>query len=463
MSFTEFCCRSGGSNLNAGTRTGNTTEPGTSADLTYASGNWVQSTRVFTVASGDPVADGVAVGDWVSVYADGATVTGYIGRVTARTSTTITISSTAIGGTAPTDGTGNRTVKVGGAWKGPNGAENFPFGLATATMTNSSTHPPRVNLKDDAQYDVTASIAHTLNGVTFQGYTSAYGDLGKATIDAGGNAVVILNMTGQRMSLIDLIVANNGSSGTNAGISNGGSNGVHCIRCVAHGIRGTGIICERAIECEAYDCNKSNSANLAGINAGEFAIRCISHDNTSGTNAHGFADNGYHFNCIADSNAGSNYKRVGSAEYGLVNCDSYNPGVDHYDAGSSLSGVSFLANNNFIKAAAGYGIHGYGMGYPIIAINNAYGAGTMANASGNTTGGDVNETGAINYAANVTPWIDPDNGDFRINLATAKGAGRGAFTQTAASYAGTIGYPDIGAAQHLESGGGATARRTVQV
>jgi hypothetical protein len=31
MAFTNFCCRSGGSNLNAGTLTGDTTEPGTSA------------------------------------------------------------------------------------------------------------------------------------------------------------------------------------------------------------------------------------------------------------------------------------------------------------------------------------------------------------------------------------------------------------------------------------------------
>lgn len=67
-SFTEFCCRSGGSNLNAGTRTGNTTVPGTSANFTYASGSWVSGTGVFTVASGNPQSDGVAVGDFVSVY-----------------------------------------------------------------------------------------------------------------------------------------------------------------------------------------------------------------------------------------------------------------------------------------------------------------------------------------------------------------------------------------------------------
>jgi hypothetical protein len=66
----------------------------------------------------------------------------------------------------------------------------------------------------------------------------------------------------------------------------------------------------------------------------------------------------------------------------------------------------------------------------------------------------VIESGTVTYANDVTPWVDPANGDFRINLAAAKGAGRGTFTQTAASYTGTIGYPDIGAAQHLEASAG---------
>jgi hypothetical protein len=62
--------------------------------------------------------------------------------------------------------------------------------------------------------------------------------------------------------------------------------------------------------------------------------------------------------------------------------------------------------------------------------------------------------GSVTYATDVTPWVDPTNGDFRINLAAAKGTGRGTFTQTASSYAGTVGYPDIGAAQSTGGGSG---------
>ncbi len=88
-------------------------------------------------------------------------------------------------------------------------------------------------------------------------------------------------------------------------------------------------------------------------------------------------------------------------------------------------------------------------------MNCGYGAGTQANTSGATNGtGDLDVGGAVTYASDATPWADPANGDFRISLAAAKGAGRGAFTQTAASYAGTVGYPDIGAAQSAASGGG---------
>ena len=208
MSFTEFCCRSGGSNLNAGTRTGNSTEPGTAADLTYSSGTWVASTGVFTVASGNPQTDGVAVGDFASVYADGSTVTGFVGRVTARDTTTITVSLTAKAGTAPTDGTGNRTLKIGGAWKGPNGTDKFPFGTIASTLTNASSDPPRVNFKNDATYAITAALGPGTSGIWYEGYTSSYSDGGRAIIDGGtsGASYYLLDMlSGTSCTLKNLI------------------------------------------------------------------------------------------------------------------------------------------------------------------------------------------------------------------------------------------------------------------
>jgi hypothetical protein len=121
-------------------------------------------------------------------------------------------------------------------------------------------------------------------------------------------------------------------------------------------------------------------------------------------------------------------------------------------------------NCNFIKSS-GYALK-IQNGYTVHLINCGVGAGTMANASGLYNTGvqaPVIEEGTVTYASNATPWVDPDNGDFRITLSTAKGAGRGSFMQTSASYTGAIGYPDIGAAQHVDSGGsgGYSRGRTV--
>ena len=235
MPFTEFCCRSGGSNLNAGTRTGNSTEPGTAADFTYASGNWVAATGVFTVASGNPSTDGVAVGDFASVYADGSTVTGFVGRVTARDTTTITVSLTAKAGTAPTDGTGNRTLRIGGAWLGPNGTSGFPMNFVTNTLTNASGDFPRVNYKSDQTMSITANISTVNADTTHQGYTTSYGDLGKAILrgPTTGAAFNLIGTTvGANASLIDFDCAQNGATGSSGGVFWNGTGQV--VRCVFH-------------------------------------------------------------------------------------------------------------------------------------------------------------------------------------------------------------------------------------
>src|SRR5690606_30077270 len=116
MAFTEFYIQSTGSDLNAGSTTAD------AASLTYAGGTFVRATGVFTVASGDPVADGVVVGDWVSIYTTaGATTTKYVAQVTARDATTITTSTTAKYGanTNVSESAGATTLKVGGAHASP--------------------------------------------------------------------------------------------------------------------------------------------------------------------------------------------------------------------------------------------------------------------------------------------------------------------------------------------------------
>ena len=452
MAFTEFYCRAAdGSNLNAGSQNA------AAAAFTYASGSWVASTGVFTVASGNTSSDGVAVGDFASVYADGATVGVFVGRVTARDATTITVSLTAKSGTAPTDGTNTRTLKVGGAFKGPNAAEVFPFSFAQSTMTDSGGNPPRINFT--GTFNVSAGITHANNGViAWEGYTTSPGDDGKATIDGGvaGAGYTILTISGTGNLFKNFIIQNNGASGAAHGLAVSGA-GTVVIGCVAHDLRQHGFNISSAaclVKCEAYNCNQSNTANSGGFafpaGANALVSRCISHDN-SGTQTVGFySDAGVVLeHCIADSNGGRGFYFNTNGIVRLLNCDSYN----NIGSGVEIFGATklFLQNCNFVKNGA-WGILATSASSLIVSNYSRFGAGTQANTSGEVSSyvGIVQFTTA-SYSADVTPWADPANGDFRINLSAAKGAGDGAFTQTAASYSGTTAYPDIGAAQHQET------------
>ena len=474
MAFTEFCCRSGGSNLNAGTRTGNSTEPGTSADLTYASGSWVASTGVFTIASGNPTSDGVAVGDFASVYADGASVTGFVGRVTARTSTTITVSLTARMGATPADGTSNRTLKIGGAWQGPNGASSFPFSLASfSSPQNASGSPVRINLKNDQTYSITAGITIAVDVSQTQGYTTGYGDTGRATIDGGTSVIDVVSLT-RSSNLSNLIIKNNAASGTNRGliISGAGNSTPTITNVVSCGHRDAGFRVLRQamlIECEAYGNCTSNSVSGAGfqISSGAF-LRCIAHDNTGG-NSSGFAvtATGGHcvaIDCISDTNGSHGFFCNPNSTLILLNCAAHNnsgDGIQNAGVTGVLAGSVYIENTIATKNT-GWGLRLGASGTLLgVALNNAYGQGTEANGSGSSsigTAGGIDESGTVTLTSNVSPFTDAANGDFRVTSSQVKGTGRGSFTQTASSYAGTVGYPDIGAAQHQDSGSGGGSR-----
>lgn len=456
MAFTEFCCRSGGSNLNAGTRTGNSTEPGTAAFKVYVSGSWVQATRTFTPAGGaNPTTDGIAVGDFVSVYPDAATVSPYVARITTVGATTFVTSATAFSGTAPVDGVTNTSAAIGGAWKGPNAAEAFPIGFVTAALTDASINYPRINFKNDATYSITAATTAAAGPAVYQGYTSAYGDLGKATIDGTiVGASFILLTGGNDTVLADIIGQNNGTTGSATGIS---WNATRCIaiRCVVNNVRGLGIVCGATgtlIQCEAYACNLSNTASIAGISTiGGTLVRCISHDN-AGSNSSGFISSGSAsaalIGCIADTNGAKGFLNTATGKTTWIGCDAYNNGSDGL-ACTTTANVH-IENCNFIKNG-GWGIlfttATFRLGF---ILNCGFGAGTQVNTSGTVTlAFGVVESGSVTYAADVTPWVAPTTGNFSVNLPAAINAGIGSFTETQASYTGTVGFPVIGAAQTL--------------
>jgi hypothetical protein len=242
--------------------------------------------------------------------------------------------------------------------------------------------------------------------------------------------------------------------------------------CVAHDLRGIGFsatatngITHR--ECEAYNCNQSNTASIGAFTSSIVAVydRCVAHDNSGGNTAGFFGPNGgsTYIDCIADTNGGAGFSgSISLGNYNYVNCDAYNNGSSGVALTSASNPGNVVAVNcNFVKNGA-YGVNLSGAVRHGMLVNCGFGAGTQANTSGTTNGlSGVVESGSVTYASDVTPWVDPANGNFSISLAAAKGAGRGTFTETAASYSGTVAYPDIGAGQsNAAAGGGGSGSST---
>lgn len=457
----EFCCRSGGDNTNAGTRTGNSTVPGTSADLTYAGGSYVQSTRVFTVASGNPVNDGVAVGDAVSVFTSGATVTGWVGLVSARTSTTITIDGSRNFGSNPADGT--YTLKVGGAWAGPSGAEDFPFDNSGSTggigrIGSTSTFGVRVNFKNDATYSSTA--AWTLDNtdgprVAYQGFTTAYGDGGIALFEGPttGASYNLLTITGTSLGqwLIDMDFHQNGSTGNANGIvaANARFQRVAVRNMKGSGVSHNGSIC--VFDGCQFDSNGIHGLSMTGGDT--LRIRRCSFTRNA---THGLSDGAGGIMFVSSSLfAGntSNGLNLSGAEAWLDECDFYSNGSR--GVGNTTSSV-YAENCNFVKnTTTGYYQTGTS-NYDSYLKNCGFGVGTQANGTNIDVARTLIEEGSFNYATGVTPWNDPANGDFSLTLAAAKGTGYGPFLNRASGYGGTLSYPSVGAAVPAQTAARAT-------
>jgi hypothetical protein len=470
MIFTEFCCRNGGNNLNAGSVDGGSTEPATTPLVTYTGGDWNPTTDVYTAPAGADMTQAV-VGRFASVYHDGdanPTNNQYlVGRISVvdAPNRNITVHATArsLMGTEVAAGTGTRSMRIGGAWKGPNGAFQFPFNVINGTaLTNVAGNTLRVNLKNDASFVISAAISHQVAGPTFfQGYTTTYGDLGKAIIDGGttGASYILFSASGNgadRTTILDIIFQNNGATGTAAGATFGDFR-VTAMRCVVRFVRGTGFEnSSHLVECETYGCNQNGGAAAGGISlvAAGMAQRCISHHNT-GVNGNGFYMQGSGallLDCISANNGGNGLLTNNITSIKAVNCDFYANGVDGW-RNLTANIMARIENCNFISNS-GYGIN--------ISTGTARGWLMNCGFGSNTTGVKNNadaldEMDTVTYPVGQTPWVAPTTGDFTINHENAKGAGRGKFTQeytTTWSTRNTLGKRDLGAAQHEDTGGG---------
>lgn len=174
MSYSEFYldAASGGSDTNAGSTTGAHTILETNGDWDNAAANR------FTAASGTPFS-GVSVGDWASVYVDGATTAVYIAKVTVVVSGGVGVTLSAVNkmGTKPSASATGRSCKIGGAWTSM-AVINSLFASVAAALSM------RVNIKYNASAYAMTTTTLTIgsSGITtapimFRGYNTTIGDI----------------------------------------------------------------------------------------------------------------------------------------------------------------------------------------------------------------------------------------------------------------------------------------------
>lgn len=226
---------------------------------------------------------------------------------------------------------------------------------------------------------------------------------------------------------------------------------------VVHHVRGhafTMTTNSQVVECEAYAWGAGGTGYSGFLSTNSYVphVRCMAHGGLNGGS--GFrttSSGGYHF-CISAGNGGDGFLAATQGVYEF--CDAYNNGGDGLDINHAL-GRYIIENCNFVKNG-GYGINANATTFGVL-HNVGFGSGTMANTSGQLNNGSgLVALETTTYEADVTPWVDPDNGDFRIALAAAKNAGHGTFLQRDPAYTGTVGYPDIGAAQANAAASGGT-------
>ena len=466
MAFTEFYVQSTGSNLNAGSTTDN------AAVFTYAAGTFVRSTGVFTVASENPLTDGVAVGDWASIYTTaGATVATFVARVTARGATTITVSLTAIAGATSTvdESAGAATCKIGGAWAGPAAAVDFPFDFAAAALKNAAGNYPRVNYKA-ATYTITAGIVCVAGLITHEGYTTTAGDGGRATFASsapGGTGFTQITLAND-VTLACLSFAQAGATaGTAFGLVAASYNALRRVVVSGSPLDGFALGAVFGVhveECEAYENNTRNLAGYGGFKSASQLnlVRCIAHDNT-GANNDGFIVGGTGLtleSCIADRNGRYGVRVVGSGRSALVRgCVSYKNGSHGFysDGAAVVAFESCISERNT------------GYGFALSTATPARATSRRNCKTSNNTGGATLNFGNVAESGNIDDSTDcladmtgarPTTGDF-TPTGTAIAAGRGSFTQTGTQYSSTTtSVPNIGVVQTAGTGGSSGHRAT---
>lgn len=451
--FTDFYVATTGSNLNAGSSPGAHSVESVNGDWGNAAANR------FTAASGTPFS-GVSIGDWASIYLDGATATGYGARVTAVNGggASIDLSATAKYGTAPATGATGRTCRINGAWAG---TTLFPFGLIEATATNASGDPPMVWWKSGT-YNCATAVTHSNAGpIFFETYGTTKGDkAGAVTIQGNttGAAYTVLTLAGGNVSVEGFTFHSNGNSGTSSGVylltSTIAGNIIKRCSFLNSWKSALYNVNETLYwELEASNCylSNTNGSNVGAIRlnlSGSAGIRLFAHENT----LDGFSTDGGILlsNSITAFNGSSGAGSTGDENLFVYGCDFVGNGDNGYSLGDGSNDQMncIFINCNWIDNA-NYGLRTNTQPTPGLFLGQGFGTGTAANGAGGLQYDKwFTVSNIVDYPANATPYEAIGSSDYRITLDEAVDAGFGQFTEEHPTYTGnTSASPSIGAAQ----------------
>lgn len=459
MAWSEFYWQTTGDNLNAGSTNAD------AAVFTSAAGNW-DGTSIFTPTTGATTSALVAIGDWVSIYATGATSAVYVAQVTAvgaGANGTITLSTTNKIGTAPTTGTGNRAAKAGGAW-GKTGASAADLGILTSLfVTGTVAVATRVNVKAGVYANTTVARTFGTSGAQavplwWRGYKTTPGDQDTNNVAVAGTDIPSFTWTTvgataagshQTWSNIDFTSASTTAATFNA---TGFFPRTYRCRFTATGANALSKAYtasnSAAVLVGCYLTATSSSTVLAFTGNHGTAIGCYIVGGAIGiTTASGSTGNVI-VHCVIDSPAGDGISIAGSTW--VINC-SLNVLVGNginlttvSTSGNSIVNCLFRGNNTASKSAIN---NTSGTNSNIVqCIGNGYYR-WVTNASG------ITETFAIFDQGTLAsdPFTAAGAGDFSVTTIAAAKAVPGPFENTSAFQ----GYLDLGAVQRQASGGSA--------
>jgi len=464
-SYTEWYVQTTGNNLNSGSTPDNT------ATYTAVNGNW-DGAGIYTPTDGSTPANTVTNGSWASIYLDAATVAVYVAQVTnvaAGANGAISLSRVATAGSAPTSSGTGRSIKVGGAWAGPNTNQNpsvtFPWAFMVGTLTNSPSLTACYNFKS-AIYSWTNTVtmaSSTTVPMRVSGYRTTVRD-GVLSTNSGnfaGSSFTLLTISAANVEMTDFAFMNNGNSGNSIGVTISGGGSIYR-RIYVSGMRGTGLSmnANSLIEESEFFANNANAtADLGGLKlngAGAISRNCIAQGNSGPgfvIQGGGHIINGISFNNIAE---GIDVLAPGVAVPILIqNCDTYSNGKSGIDLKSLIATQGNqidILNCNFFKNG-GMGITNTANTTSMGRIANCtFGSGTQANTFGDVASTVTNAITLINplsYTSGSLPWVDVANGNFSQSTSSLnRSRGTSLFLQTLySSPTNTVSFPDAGATQ----------------